>query len=374
MEGRRDRRFAAALSAVARRCAVVGAGVAGLSTATALARLGWQVRLLEREESLPIEGAGLTLWPNAVRALEELGLRGVLAGCAQEIEVGVTLRPDGGPIARAPLDRLAERFGPLLSVHRAELIDALHRACPVEVELGAHVSCEDGGLRVGSEPLEADLVVGADGIGSAVRGLVAAGTGSRSVGCTAWRGVVEGDLTPRRASETLGRGRLFGLVSLPAARTYWFAVLAGDETEANLAAAFADWHDPIPAVLADASADHSIRSELRYLPPLPHWHRDGAVLVGDAAHAMTPNLGQGAAQALLDVVALVRQLEARPPAEALPAYERARKRPAERIVKRSRVAGRVAAASNPLAVALRDAVAGTIPGTVMARAMGTVLR
>jgi len=350
---------------------VVGAGIAGLATATSLARLGWDVRVLEREATLPREGAGLSLWPNAMRAVEALGLSQDIAGCTQEIERGLTLRPDGRVIARAPIADLTARFGPLLSIHRAELIEALHEACPVAVEFGVDVRCEDGALRVGSEPLEADLVLGADGIGSVVRELVAPGTPPRSVGCAAWRGVADGDLTPARASETLGRGQLFGLVSLPLSRTYWFAVVG---TEGNLEAKFADWHDPIPMALERTPPERRIRSELRYLPPLPRWHRGSAVLVGDAAHAMTPNLGQGAAQALLDVAALLGRLREMPLAEALAAYERARKRPAERIARQSRTAGRVAQASNPLATVLRDNLSGAIPSAVMSRAMGSVLR
>lgn len=169
------------------------------------------------------------------------------------------------------------------------------------------------------------------------------------------------------------RGRLFGLVSRPGSRTYGFAVNVEGWEEDNLEPAFAGWHDPIPAVLAAVPIERRIRSELRYLPSLPLWQRDGVLLVGDAAHAMTPNLGQGAAHALLDVVALKRELTRRPTADALPAYERARKRPAERIVRRSRVAGRVAQAWNPVAAGLRDALAGAVPEAFMARAMGTFL-
>jgi 2-polyprenyl-6-methoxyphenol hydroxylase-like FAD-dependent oxidoreductase len=351
---------------------VVGAGVAGLAAAASLVRLGWEVRVLERESALPREGAGLTLWPNAVRALEELGLFQVLAGCTHEIEQGLTLRPDGRVIARAPIPDLTTRFGPLLSVHRSELIESLHDACPVEVEFGADVFCQDDALWVGSEPLRADLVVGADGINSAVREVVAPGVRPRSVGCAAWRGVAAGDLTPGRASETLGRGRLFGLVSLAGARTYWFAVVGG--AEADLESSFAAWHEPISVALERTPSERRIRSELRYLPPLARWHRGGHVLVGDAAHAMTPNLGQGAAQALLDVANLVAKLRATPQSDALSAYERTRKRPAERIVRRSRIAGRVAQASNPLATALRDNLSGAVPAAVMSRAMGSVLR
>ncbi len=195
---------------------VVGAGVAGLACAAALAEAGWEVRLLEREARPRAEGAGLTLWPNAVRALRELGLERVLAGCAEEIREGVTLRPSGEVIARAPLERIAARFGPLVALHRRELIEALAAACPVAVEPAAGVSCEEGRLCSAGEALEADLVVGADGIGSAVRDLVAPGTAPRPAGYSAWRGISQtGALTPRRVSETLGRGRRFGLVPLP---------------------------------------------------------------------------------------------------------------------------------------------------------------
>ena len=208
-----------------------------------------------------------------------------------------------------------------------------------------------------------------------MREAVAPGVKPRSAGYGAWRGVARtGDITPQGASETFGRGKRFGLVALSGERTYWFAVLTGEGAEADLERAFAGWHEPIAAVLASTPPSERSYLELRDLPPLPRWHRDRHVLVGDAAHAMTPNMGQGAAQALLDVAALTSELAAKPQAEAFRAYERARKRSAERVVRQSRAIGRVAQTANPIAARLRDTLARHTPAALMARQMGRTLR
>src|SRR5205823_2436820 len=104
------------------RAVVVGAGIAGLATGHALRRLGYEVRLLEREPQLRAEGAGLTLWPNALRALSTLGLADAVSRCTGVLEDAVTMTPDGRIASRLPMDRLRSRFGPLVSVYRPELL------------------------------------------------------------------------------------------------------------------------------------------------------------------------------------------------------------------------------------------------------------
>lgn len=358
-----------------RSAVVVGAGIAGLAMASALERLGFAVRVLEREAGLRVEGAGLSLWPNAVDALRSLGLDDVLEGCAHVVGEAATLVPDGKVLSQFPLDRIDRSFGPLVSVHRADLLEGLRGRVGAAVEFGAEVRFLAGALHSGGERIDADLLVGADGIRSQVRDAVAPGVAPRDAGYGAWRGVARtGEAVLDRASETVGRGKRFGLVPLEGDRTYWFAVLADGDGSEDLEKAFAGWHRPIANVLAATPAADRSYLVLRDLPPLPRWHREGAVLVGDAAHAMTPNLGQGAAQALEDVAVLAGELASKPMAEALRAYEGRRKRRAQRIVRQSRAVGRVAQASNPVAARLRDALAGSTPAAVMAWQMGRVLR
>lgn len=354
---------------------MVGAGIAGLAAAKAFDELGYEVRVFEAEVTLRTEGAGLTLWPNAVRALSKLGLADLLEPCGTTVSQGVTLTPAGETIAVAPLAQISQRFGPLVSVHRGDLLRTLYRRVDLPVEFGVPVRFERGAIRVEGEPLEADLVVGADGIDSAVRKMIAPGVRVRPAGYGVWRGITHiGEMGPRRASETIGRGRRFGIVPLDGERTYWFATLSGASGTEDLGDVFADWHEPIPALLAATPPQSRSFMELLDLPPLPRWHADGAVLVGDAAHAMTPTLGQGAAQALLDVATLKGEFTMRPPARALLSYERRRKRRAERVVRQSRALGWVAQASNPLAVLVRDATVRRLPQALLASQMASVLR
>ncbi len=356
------------------RAIVIGAGIAGLATAHALEGLGYDVRVIERDATLPAEGAGLTLWPNATRALSSLGLEEAASACALTLREAATLAPDGSAIAKVPLRLIEQRFGPLISVHRAEFLSALRESFSGDIEFSTPVTAKDGRLWAGDSALEAELIVGADGIGSVSRALVAPHIAPRSAGYGAWRGVAKtGTWTPNGASETIGRGKRFGLVPLARDRTYWFAVVAEDVGRTDLPSEFADWHEPISKVLASAQDNESSYLPIMDLPRLPRWHHEQIVLVGDAAHAMTPNLGQGAAQALEDVAALARHVESRDLPVALAGYVRERKRRAERVVARSRAIGRIAQASNPLTAMVRDRLARTIPDVLAARQLATIL-
>jgi 2-polyprenyl-6-methoxyphenol hydroxylase-like FAD-dependent oxidoreductase len=357
---------------------VVGAGIAGLAAARALTDAGYEVRVLEREATLRAQGTGLTLWPNAGRALRSLDLEETVMRHGLAIREGATRAPGGRVLAQLPIAEIERRHGSLRSVHRAEFLTALADASGAGVEFGQPVTVAGGGLRLGDEPLDADLLVGADGIGSVVRELVAPGAKPRPAGYGAWRGVTPAgtpELAPAGAFETTGRGRRFGLVGLTEGRTYWFAALADPGgADADLREEFAGWHDPIAAALDATPRSAWIWQPILDLPRLPRWHRGNVMLVGDAAHAMTPNLGQGAAQALEDVAALARALQRhRRLADALDAYEAERKRRAERVVTLSRTMGWLLQGSNPVLASLRDLLARRTPEAVLVRQFDAVL-
>ncbi|HEY2769333.1 MAG TPA: FAD-dependent monooxygenase [Solirubrobacteraceae bacterium] len=357
---------------------VVGAGIAGLAAARALADGGYDVRVLEREPTLRAQGTGLTLWPNAGRALRSLSLEAVVLKHGSTIREGATRAPDGRILTQLPIAEIERRHGQLRSVHRAEFLTALAEASGTRVEFGQPVMVSGGALRAGDEPLEADLLVGADGIGSVVRELVAPGIRPRPAGYGAWRAVTPAGaspLAPAGAFETTGRGRRFGLVGLTEGRTYWFAALPDPAgARADLRRAFTGWHDPISDALDATPESARTWQPIGDLPRLPRWHRGDVVLIGDAAHAMTPNLGQGAAQALEDVAALHGALTRhRHLADALRAYEAERKRRAERIVTLSRAMGWLLQGSSPLLASIRDALASHTPQAVLIRQFDAVL-
>jgi 2-polyprenyl-6-methoxyphenol hydroxylase-like FAD-dependent oxidoreductase len=308
-------------------------------------------------------------------ALRALGLEQAVAPCAHVVPEALTLAPGGRPLARMPLARIEQRFGHLVSVDRGELLSALAAGIRDLIEFATPTSVRDGRLWAGGEHVEADLVVGADGIGSVTRELVAGAVRSRPAGYAAWRGIAAtGAITPHAASETMGRGKRFGLVPLQGQRTYWFAVISGDDGSVDLASEFAGWHEPVAAVLAATPPSRRTFLPIADLPRLRRWHDGATVLVGDAAHAMTPNLGQGAAQSLVDVATLAECLRREPVPSALAAYAAKRKRRCERVVARSRAVGKLAQASNPVSVRLRDTVSRLTPEALLERQLAGVLK
>ncbi|AUG79421.1 monooxygenase [Kitasatospora sp. MMS16-BH015] len=342
---------------------VVGAGVGGLATAIGLRRAGWQVSIRERRAELERYGTAFALTPAAQDALDRLGVGAAVRRRAVPYRSAQIRTPDGRVLAGLPLERLEKKAGkPELLISRPYLIDLLLAELATlggagVVEFGANVT-DAAALQAGY-----DLVVGADGLRSAVRAACfSASAGPTKVGSVAWIGIA--DFETDRHGETWGKGRFFGLTPVEPGHTNWYAAVPEGTTAADLPGLFADWHDPIPHILTKTDPAGWLCYEMRHLhPALPTFVTAGKVaLVGDAAHAMTPNLGQGACTALLDAEALTRALAHHGPG-ALPAalhtYDRERRRSAQRTAFASRTLHRIVTTDH---TRLRNTAARLLPG------------
>jgi 2-polyprenyl-6-methoxyphenol hydroxylase-like FAD-dependent oxidoreductase len=365
------------------RVIVVGGGIGGLSIAIALRRAGIETTVLERTSKLEAAGAGITLFGNAMRGLERLGVRDAVAERSAVARRVAILSQDGATLSDMPPDLFAEST----ATHRGDLQEVLAEAAG-ELRLNSEVTTvkqDDDGVSVrladGSEE-RGDLVVGADGVQSAVRRRLWPDAQPRYAGYTAWRGVTQFPLEAGRLTESWGRGQRFGLVDIGGGRTYWFATKNAPESEqdepagrrAELLRRFSDWHEPIRQLLESADEASILRNDVYYLDPLDAWGRGRVVLLGDAAHATTPGIGQGAAQAIEDAVVLGRALAG--PGElalALGAYE-ARRRPRTALVlKLSRRADRAGQLDGRLACAVRNVIVRLQPAAAQRRQLAPIV-
>lgn len=341
---------------------IIGAGIGGLTAAIALRRAGYTVQVFERAQELREIGAGLTLWPNAVKALRKLGLAKIIDAQGIPADAGGIYTWQGKILAQTTTSEV-ERLGgaPTVALHRAELqaalLHALEELTPGEpvVQFGAHLerfAQDDQGVTAcfaGGREARGNLLVGADGIHSVVRQQIFGAEPLRYSGFTAWRAV-----TSRPAGielltgELWGCGQEFGIVPLSRERIYWFAthnVPEGEEdTPSGLKQAllklFQGWYPAIPALIQAAREDAILRNDIYDRPPLMAWSKGRVTLLGDAAHPMTPNLGQGACQAIEDAVVLAASLRAGGSiVQALQTYQKTRLPRANMIATRSHQLG-----------------------------------
>jgi 2-polyprenyl-6-methoxyphenol hydroxylase-like FAD-dependent oxidoreductase len=354
---------------------VVGGGIGGLAAAVALRQAGREVLVLERAPSLEPVGAAISLAPNALRALDVVGVGDEVRSRAAEVKEGGMRTPSGRWLARTDASGITDRFGdPLLLLPRSDLVGILTARLPegavrtssrAEVvdpgdgERPARVAAPDGELAAG-------LVVAADGVHSRTRGvLFPLHPGVVYSGFTTWRVMVPAPDAEIVSHETWGPGRLWGTHRLTDGRIYAYAAAvteaggrgAGDEKTALLRL-FGDWHEPVPSVLAAVRPEDVLRHDVHHVhPALPAYHRGRVALVGDAAHAMPPTLGQGGNQAIEDAVVLAHH------ADDLPAYTAARLPRTSALVTRSVRTARLGMTRNRPAAALRDAAVAVLSRT-----------
>jgi salicylate hydroxylase len=348
---------------VAPTVAVVGGGIGGLTAALALLRVGLDVRVYEQARTLSEVGAGIQLAPNCTRVLRRLGLLPAVERAAVRPAAFEFRRwDDGRLLSETPLaDAVERRFGaPYWHAHRADLVAALAGALPPgRVAIGRRCAgVDERGGRVALRfadggTAEAELVVGADGIHSAVRAALLGPEAPRFTGNVAFRGVVPAERVAllgleRRCTVRLGpgghlvhyfvsAGRLLNLVCVLEQGSWTRESWTDEGDPAELRAAYAGWH-PTVRGMVDA-LDAAAKWALFDRPPLPHWSFGRATLLGDACHPMLPYMAQGAAQAMEDAATLAACLAAAHPDElpaALRRYEALRLPRATRVQAMSR--------------------------------------
>lgn len=366
-----------------REVLIVGAGIAGLTAAVALDRIGVKVEVVERAAALTQAGTALSLWPNALAALDHIGLGQAVTGIGVEEPVGIGCRPDGQQIFQLDQSRLDRKLGmPTQIVFRAELQRVLLEATehiPTRLRTAATSVTENGTDAVvqlsTGETLGAHLVVACDGVHSIAREFVG-NPAPRFQDRTSWRAVLDGssDLVPT-ARLTVGNGQQFIASPMGQGLVFWAADIGLPEgtnaalvdKKAFLQAAFDGWHDPISELIERTDEDQLVIAD--FYDSVPRRLSAGpVVLLGDAAHPMTPDLGQGACQGIEDAVVLAACIDTAPdrPA-ALAKYESARLRRVRTIVRDSRRIGRIATVRSPHLAAMRDVGTRNLPGWLNAR-------
>lgn len=367
-----------------RRAVVVGAGMAGLAAAGALARDGWHVIVLERGERVAAPPTALVLWSNGLRALESLDPDGGWAGILAPLPDGGVRRPDGQWLV-PPRSRNGLATPAPAVVHLEELFDALVAGLGDLVEIRTGFAVTTVRTTRGRRPavgdgrslIEADLIVAADGIDSPVRRALFPESVAVGSGFAAWQAVIPAYRVPpmpadqATGGETLGAGYRFVSIPLGRGGVYWVATAAGaprpepPATQLTLLRRwFAGWHAPVGDLLAATTGEDLIPQEVRELRPLPRAYGltcgpGGVVLLGDAAHAMPHHLGQGACLAFEDAATLrALTADATPGPDlcaAIDTYSRLRRPRTTTVVRQTRRMSAVVQARGRLALRARDA-------------------
>lgn len=360
-----------------RSIAIIGAGIGGLTAAIAFEKLGHTVTIYEASPAIRPVGAGLGLGGNAVGALKVLGIAEAVIAQGNLFQNFPILDQDGKVIYNVNSEKIKSRFSiENFTIHRAALHAVLlEQIMHSEILLNKrliNLEATEKGYKLYFEDNSAamaDIVIGADGVHSKTRNFVNPTSKVRYAGYVCWRAVINNPGGIEMGFETWGENGRFGAVPLSDNQVYWFLCINARTPhqykqlkKQDLSRIFKHYHAPIPELIAATPDEALIYNPIIDLEPQKHFAKERVLLIGDAAHATTPNLGQGACQAIEDVATLYQILQREQNIEnAFKIFERKRRKRTHFIVNTSYRVGKVAQLENPLLCSLRNALFRALP-------------
>jgi 2-polyprenyl-6-methoxyphenol hydroxylase-like FAD-dependent oxidoreductase len=371
-----------------KKFAIVGGGIGGLTLAIAMQRKGFQVIVYESTPKFKPIGAGLGLAANAVKAFLEIGIADEVLSVGKVMKMFRIADDSGKTIAETNSEEMSRRFGTVnnFTIHRADL----HRVLLNQLEPETVVldkNCVDAYQGVNGVALHftdgtkvhADYLIACDGIHSPIRRKLLPESSPRYAGYTCWRAVIDKvptDFDFNHASESWGVGCRFGIVPLSGNRIYWYACINATQNDPvmrsfripELLSYYSGFHSPVSEILKLTRNEDLLWGDIMDLKPISRFAFDKIVLMGDAAHATTPNMGQGACLAIEDSAVLANCIEDYETVEeAFKQFEQKRIKRTTKIVNGSWALGKAAQLENPLLISLRNAAVRLTPSSIAQR-------
>jgi 2-polyprenyl-6-methoxyphenol hydroxylase-like FAD-dependent oxidoreductase len=367
-----------------RQIIIVGAGPGGLALALALRQAGFYPVVYERAQSGREAGCGFTLWPNAMRALDALGVGAEVRRRCKPLQGIAMTVANGSELFHVDSSALCSGYeGIGWALQRKELIELLLDFLgPGHIKFGAAcVGFEQSAGEVKAlfddgSTARGCALIGADGLRSAVRSHLFGERKLRFAGYTVSRGIARLRLPNAIGVTSLGQGHQFGYFPMSHDRVYWFASRNSSQAEAHspsenkaeLLENFSDWHARVRQLIESTPDSCILRNEIYDIDPLPAWTSGHVTLLGDAAHPATPDLGQGACQAIEDSAVLSRCLQRNSDiGVALKNYESHRIHRTRELTLLARRIGRSGTWTNPFLCGLRNWAIRHTPQSVRVR-------
>lgn len=365
------------------RIIIIGGGIGGLATAVMLHKNGFDVKVYEQSATFSPLGAGIGIGSNAMQALQEMGIEEEVMTNATPLTTQIFQDAKGHILNTIDFSLFKRKYGfENVTIHRADLHKALVNALPPKTiaynRRCEHVSTHHNGvIAVFSDGIsvKADVIIAADGIHSPIRQQLQDNSKPRYAGYTCWRGLAHNDglIATNTSTEVWDASGRFGYAPLQDNTVYWFACVNSKAnntfyqqlTTEELAFHFKKFPQAVTQLIKKTAPQHVLHHDIYDIKPLRHFVYGRVVLIGDAAHATTPNMGQGAGQAIEDAVTLVNAIKRYPLRHALQKYEQARIKHTHKVTTLSRQIGWAAQWDSKSAIHFRNRVFPLIPSQLL---------
>lgn len=361
---------------------IIGAGIGGLTTAIALQQKGQQVRIFEQSKALIPVGAGILLTNNAMQVFQKLGLQKDLENKGFPLKALNIKTANLAPLLKIDLEFFKHKYKVgSIAIARSDLQQILldhldikslhldHQLDSIQTFDTAHRLNFSNG-----QSLSSRVILGADGIHSKVREVILGKNTLRIAHQFCWRGIANMSLPDHfqnELQELWGNSDRFGFVNLGVDKVYWYALKSYDErTESdlwdatNIAKYFVKYTPLVNQIINATPENYLHKTIISDLPPLKSWTYKNIALIGDAAHPATPNMGQGACQAIEDAYTIAACIEKQDIISAFATYQKLRKPKAQFVVNQSWKLGKMAHYSNPVSILLRNQLMKTMPRSI----------